>query len=312
MTALKDVPIKYMDCDHAAFHEGDVVLIRFDNYDPYQPIVIGFKSDPVPCDCFWTESWIGPLLTTKWAWEEDGGVSAFYSQPLAPFGFDQFDYDLPAGAVTVMLTECEDDPPLTQDCSHIKIEGTAFTLDREPGYTTGGWDSSSSAYYNLLYHTNWINEIPTSFIVNCGLNLLSMPRTFAIVFIGYFNEEWYYFQVHLKNQASGVFMSGGVGEYSEPFRWYGGTNFYETQRAYIKTGPGTAEFELVEVDGWIQPYGYTRTYMTTVAPESIGRITLPAELAGIKIYEARIAVQSVSTTLTLPAWDVTINHIGVC
>lgn len=311
---LTDVPIEYMNCHSAAFEINDEIIVEFTPVDPFPTQttkVIGFKTEPVPCECFWTESWIGPLLTTKWPWEEDSGVTAYYSQPLTPFGTASFDYDLPAGAVTVTLTECVDDPPLTQDCSHIKIEGTAFVLDGESGFD-GSWDSSSSAYYNYLYHTNWINEDPKSFIVNCALNLASMPATFGVEFIGYLDGQWYYLDVLLKNVASGAFMSGDVGGYSEPFRWYGGANFYETQHAYIKTGPATAEFEEVEVDGWVQPYGYTNTYMTTIAPESTGRVTLPLALAGIQIYEAKIIIRYTSTTHTLPAWDVTINHIGVC
>jgi len=44
---LQQVPIKYMDCDHFAFQEGDRVLVRFTQNGP---LVVGFEESPRECD----------------------------------------------------------------------------------------------------------------------------------------------------------------------------------------------------------------------------------------------------------------------
>ena len=43
---LTAVPIQYMDCNGAAFSDGDRVLVRFTDNGP---LVIGFEREPVPC-----------------------------------------------------------------------------------------------------------------------------------------------------------------------------------------------------------------------------------------------------------------------
>jgi len=49
--AFDDVPVEYMSCNAAAFDNGDAVIVRFDPYDVSgQPKVIGFKSNPKPCE----------------------------------------------------------------------------------------------------------------------------------------------------------------------------------------------------------------------------------------------------------------------
>lgn len=45
-SSLSDVPILYMDCNGAAFADGDKVLVRFTNNGP---LVVGFEKEPVPC-----------------------------------------------------------------------------------------------------------------------------------------------------------------------------------------------------------------------------------------------------------------------
>ena len=47
--SLSGVPIQYMDCDEAAFEEGDRVLVEYAFQDAEQPRIIGFESDPRPC-----------------------------------------------------------------------------------------------------------------------------------------------------------------------------------------------------------------------------------------------------------------------
>ena len=49
-TVLSSVPIEYMDCNGAAFSNGDNVLVEFNNQDFNDPVVIGFKDNPAPCE----------------------------------------------------------------------------------------------------------------------------------------------------------------------------------------------------------------------------------------------------------------------
>lgn len=300
--ALTNVPIAYMECNSAAFEEGDRVIVRFKENDFKQPEVIGFEDEPRPCDCLWTEEWNGPIVTTKWAWTEESGATVVYFYQTGG-GQQQFDYPLPSNAVSVVLTECSTDPPKAQDCSFITITGREFTLDREIGYPSTTYDQSCTAFYNLLYHTNWINETPVSIIVNCDFNIANAPKIFAVEFVGYLNGKWYFLDVILKN----------VGDYGEPTLWDGDEEL-ATQHAWISTGPEIYDIAFVEVAGWIQPYGYPgdTTYQTTAARGSTSRILLPEVLAGIKIYEVNIISGSVTGSLTFPAWEVTINHLGVC
>ena len=48
-TVLTGVPIDYMDCNAAAFADGDNVVVEFTGQDFDSPRVIGFKDNPVPC-----------------------------------------------------------------------------------------------------------------------------------------------------------------------------------------------------------------------------------------------------------------------
>ena len=48
-STLSDVPIRYMNCDAAAFAVGDRVVVLFQDRDWAQPVVIGFVDNPKPC-----------------------------------------------------------------------------------------------------------------------------------------------------------------------------------------------------------------------------------------------------------------------
>mgnify|MGYP000417927894 CR=1 FL=1 len=49
-TTLVDVPIEYYCCDGTVFDVGDRVVISFENQDWTTPKVIGFESNPLPCE----------------------------------------------------------------------------------------------------------------------------------------------------------------------------------------------------------------------------------------------------------------------
>ena len=49
-TILTAVPVDYMDCHATVFQEDDRVVVRFADQDPAQPRVIGFESEPRPCE----------------------------------------------------------------------------------------------------------------------------------------------------------------------------------------------------------------------------------------------------------------------
>lgn len=48
-TTLQNVPIQYMNCNAAAFSNGDRVLVEFENQDWNSPKVIGFEMEPKSC-----------------------------------------------------------------------------------------------------------------------------------------------------------------------------------------------------------------------------------------------------------------------
>ncbi len=47
---IEGVPIEYMDCNGQAFAEGDRVVVELQGQDWKQPRVIGFESNPAPCE----------------------------------------------------------------------------------------------------------------------------------------------------------------------------------------------------------------------------------------------------------------------
>lgn len=51
-SSLIDVPFEYMDCNEVAFSVDDRVIVKFTDYDWSQPQVIGFESEPLPCQRF--------------------------------------------------------------------------------------------------------------------------------------------------------------------------------------------------------------------------------------------------------------------
>lgn len=62
-TYFSGVPIEYMTCDGAPFADDDEVVVKFDPYDVEGTIkVIGFKSEPKPCESRHI------LIETTWAW----------------------------------------------------------------------------------------------------------------------------------------------------------------------------------------------------------------------------------------------------
>ena len=65
---LESVPISYMTCNAAAFEVDDRVLVRFDGQDWTAPRVIGFESEPQPCEECFIEPWDGPDLESKHPW----------------------------------------------------------------------------------------------------------------------------------------------------------------------------------------------------------------------------------------------------
>lgn len=46
---LTDVTISYMSCNASAFENGDHVLVKFENQNCANPVVVGFKENPVAC-----------------------------------------------------------------------------------------------------------------------------------------------------------------------------------------------------------------------------------------------------------------------
>jgi len=59
--SLAGVPIEYMDCNGAAFGEGDAVLVQFRGQNFTAPRVVGFKDNPQPCG---VDFFIKPIFNT--------------------------------------------------------------------------------------------------------------------------------------------------------------------------------------------------------------------------------------------------------
>ena len=51
-STLANIPVTYMSCNANAFEVGDQVVVMFDNQNQSQPRVIGFVSNPKPCELF--------------------------------------------------------------------------------------------------------------------------------------------------------------------------------------------------------------------------------------------------------------------
>jgi len=51
-SSYEAVPVEYMNCNTAAFEEGDSVLVEFTDQDKTMPKVIGFKEEPMHCGGF--------------------------------------------------------------------------------------------------------------------------------------------------------------------------------------------------------------------------------------------------------------------
>jgi hypothetical protein len=78
-TNYSGVPIQYMDCNGAAFEDGDRVLVAFTQSGP---VVIGFEKEPTPCQllrfAFEPSQYTKPssnVLRTFWGQPFDNGVS---------------------------------------------------------------------------------------------------------------------------------------------------------------------------------------------------------------------------------------------
>jgi hypothetical protein len=51
-TFLNNVPIQYLDCNGAAFEDGDKVVVKFEGQNWATPKVIGFVDNPKPCSIY--------------------------------------------------------------------------------------------------------------------------------------------------------------------------------------------------------------------------------------------------------------------
>ena len=49
ISELKNVPVKYMECNASAFEVGDVVVVQFDDQSWDKPKITGFVREPKPC-----------------------------------------------------------------------------------------------------------------------------------------------------------------------------------------------------------------------------------------------------------------------
>ncbi len=76
----KNVPVKYLTCDAAAFRVGDEVLIEYQEHDALQPRVIGFRNHPRPCAFLKVFVPNGSLTLSDSTWEFEEVEAPVYGQ----------------------------------------------------------------------------------------------------------------------------------------------------------------------------------------------------------------------------------------
>ena len=77
-TSLSNVDIEYMDCNGAAFENGDHVIVKFENQDFSQPKIIGFKDHPKPCS-----GWLKVTIKSGISYGPGAAWQVRLTQPIA-------------------------------------------------------------------------------------------------------------------------------------------------------------------------------------------------------------------------------------
>lgn len=120
-TTLTGVPFDYMDCDGSIFQIDDIVLIEFLAQDWDDPVIIGFKEDPRPCECRYIELTAGNLTIddqydksdTVWNYnypneiDPDHSTTHYIVKPTAP---DFLAAQVDTGGGTDITFTCSDIP----------------------------------------------------------------------------------------------------------------------------------------------------------------------------------------------------------
>lgn len=93
-STLTGVPIEYMSCNGAAFEVGDEVLVKFTGQDWGNPLVVGFKDNPEPCE-------IPFYIRIKFNGTAPGvgGERIYFEYPDDPVGNYEKTYIVPAGGL---------------------------------------------------------------------------------------------------------------------------------------------------------------------------------------------------------------------
>lgn len=87
-TLLSGIPVEYMNCHASAFENGDSVLVKFEDQDWENPKVIGFQSNPRPCDPYEIFFLVEIAEVVETSHTGSGGKFAGYPMTPAPPGYE--------------------------------------------------------------------------------------------------------------------------------------------------------------------------------------------------------------------------------
>ena len=206
---LTNVVVEYMLCDAAAFEDGDKVVVQFVDNDWGQPKVIGFESNPQPCEG-WTEPWNGPLYNSKWDWKYNGEILT------KNFTMHRY-YDHEYGLIT------------TSDGIGTLTSNELLVPDQPPGGL-------------VLQYSNFWQYIPSGELVQPKANFMTFDAFGEVeCYTGYYTEDYrfaargrtqdgtqYIFVLYIVRTSISPFTHGCIGYDSEDSGWvqYGTSNGY--------------------------------------------------------------------------------------
>ena len=285
-TDISSVSIEYMDCNASAFETGDEVLVKFDGYDWEAPKIIGFRDNPKPCECYWTEPWDGPSVTSKWAWVYT--YTAYYFDGLNTYTLPNY-----PDQSTISITECpESGDPENQSCSYLtvsmpRVSRMSYEYDPE-------LEDDIDEYIHKWVHEKseaegWVNPEATS--VLCNVLVSDVPqngtsRQFSFLFSG---ED----ESGDAIQFGVFFIQTSDSDNGLPVMW-----------GYVDGE------QVTEETGW-EWNSYYNAWVRTVENGKSSPMPLPVSPVKIDHVELNLNVYRTSYQI-MEEVSAQINHLGVC
>jgi len=144
---LENVPVRYMSCNAAAFSLGDEVVVEFASQDWRYPWVVGFRSNPKPCD-LWKARWTDG---NRYEWTHTSAArwDELMTVPLL-FPFYRGDDGTWFG-----MTEADSTPPLVRKFfGAVEVGPGGVKTYYPPFLEFYAYDGSSGAYLTRVMNFN--------------------------------------------------------------------------------------------------------------------------------------------------------------